>query len=264
MADLEIPQDAAVLAPVSQAHLLLALTAIILPFVALSMEEGFAISAVPRAVASLNGFDRCVWPSTSFLLISTIAMPVFAKLSDLYGRKWFYFFSAVSSIAYPLLCGAAGVLPIPLDGMDQIILASGFLGFAHGGIMVLSFTLVADLFPPSERGRYQGILAAASTLPFIVGQLGRLDYGPLVLALGLLRQRAARRPGNCGRLLRASRRSAASGSPRDRLGRDRHFARLVGALAARADLGGPEQLVGGAHSGAPDRVRGVPRDLPAG
>src|SRR5579863_1491995 len=167
--DVEICQEAGVLAPVSRVHLLLALTGIILPLLALSMDEGFAISALPRAVASLNGFDRYAWPSTSFLLISTVAMPVFAKLSDLYGRKRLYFFSVVSSIAYPLLCGAAGALPIPLDGMKQIILASGFLGVAHGGIMVLAFTLVADLFPPAERGRYQGILAAASTLPFIVG-----------------------------------------------------------------------------------------------
>ncbi len=68
-----------------------------------------------------------------------------------------------------LMRGAAGTLPIPLDGMNQIILASGFLGLASGGIMVLSFTLVADLFPPSERGRYQGILAAVSTLPFTIG-----------------------------------------------------------------------------------------------
>jgi EmrB/QacA subfamily drug resistance transporter len=168
MSDVEICQEAG-LAPVSRAHLLLALTGIILPVLALSMEEGFLVSALPRAVASLNGFDRYAWSATLFLLISTVAMPVFAKLSDLYGRKWLYFFSAVSSIAAPLLCGAAGALPIPLDGMNQIILASGFRGLAHGGIMVLSFTLVADLFPPSERGRYQGILAAVTTFPFIVG-----------------------------------------------------------------------------------------------
>ena len=44
--------------------------------------------------------------------------------------------------------------------MNQIVLAAGLLGLAHGAIMVLSFTLVADLFPPLERGRYQGLLAA--------------------------------------------------------------------------------------------------------
>jgi len=169
MPDVEVSQEAGVFAPVSRVHLFLALTGIILPLLALSMEQGFAISALPRAIADLNGFDRYAWSSTSFLLTSTVAMPVVAKLSDLYGRKWFYFFSAVLSVAYPIFSGAAGTLPIPLDGMNQIVIASGLAGLAHGGIIVLSFTLVADLFPPSERGRYQGILAAVSVLPFTIG-----------------------------------------------------------------------------------------------
>jgi EmrB/QacA subfamily drug resistance transporter len=146
-----------------------ALAGIILPLLALNMIEGLAIVAVPRAVAGLNGFARYSWPSTSFLLTSTISMPVFAKLSDLYGRRWFYLFGAAMSVAYAVLCGAAGTLPIPLDGMNQIVLASGLLGLGHGAIMVLAFTIVADLFPPVERGRYQGLLAAVSILPFTVG-----------------------------------------------------------------------------------------------
>ena len=146
-----------------------ALAGITLPLLALNMIEGLAIAAVPRAVAALNGFDRYSWPSTSFLLTSTISMPVFAKLSDIYGRKWLYLFGAVMSVAYAVLCGAAGALPIPLDGMNQIVVASGLLGFGHGAILVLSFTIVADLFPPQERGRYQGLLAAVSILPFTVG-----------------------------------------------------------------------------------------------
>jgi EmrB/QacA subfamily drug resistance transporter len=167
--DAPICQEAGDVGPVSRAHLLLVMTGIVLPLLALNMEEGLGISALPRAIASLNGFDRYAWASTSFLLTSTVAMPVFAKLSDLYGRKWFYFLSAVLSIVYPFLCGTAGALPISLGGMNQIVLASGFLGLAHGGIMVLSFTLVADLFPPAERGRYQGILAAVSTFPYTIG-----------------------------------------------------------------------------------------------
>ena len=169
MPDAAICQQAGNPAPVTRAHLFSVMTGIILPLLALSIEEGFAISALPRAIASLNGFDRYAWPTTLFLLTSTVAMPIIAKLSDLYGRKWFYFLSVVLSTTYPLLCGAAGALPIALDGINQIIIATALLGFAHGGIMVIPFTLVADLFPPSERGRYQGILAAVSTLPFAIG-----------------------------------------------------------------------------------------------
>jgi EmrB/QacA subfamily drug resistance transporter len=156
-------------AELSRGQLTFAVAGVVLPLLALNMVEGSAIGAVPRAVAALNGFDRYAWPSTSFLLTSTISMPVFAKLSDLYGRKWFYLFGAAMAVAYALLCGAAGALPIPLDGMNQVVLASGILGLGHGAIMVLSFTIVADLFPPRERGRYQGLLAAVSILPFTIG-----------------------------------------------------------------------------------------------
>ncbi len=157
------------------------LAGIILPLLALNMIEGLAIVAVPRAVADLRGLDRYSWPSTSFLLTSTISMPAFAKLSDLYGRKWFYLFGAAMSVAYALSCDAGGNLAIPLDGMNQIVLASGLLGLGHGTTTVLSFTIVADLFPPLERGRYQGLLAAVSILPFTVGPSIVAVYLPLVL-----------------------------------------------------------------------------------
>jgi len=140
------------------------LTGVALPLLALSTEEGFSVTAVPQAVAALNGFSRYAWPSTAFLLTSTISMPVFAKISDLYGRKWFYLLGAALSMAFALLCGAAGSLPVSPDGMTQIIVANGVLGLAHGSILVLAFTYVGDIFAPLERGRYQGLLAADQKL----------------------------------------------------------------------------------------------------
>ena len=79
------------------------LTGILLPPLALNMVEGFAISVLPRAIAGVNGFDRYSWPSTMFLLTSTIAMPIIAKLSDLHGRKRFYLCGAALSCAYAIL-----------------------------------------------------------------------------------------------------------------------------------------------------------------
>src|ERR1700684_4429522 len=142
-------------AHLSRTQLILTLTGMVLTLLAATMDQAIAIAALPRAIASLNGFARYSWPTTSFLLTSTIAMPVFAKLSDLYGRKWFYLWSTVAFVVSLLLCGTAGGLPLPLDGMNQLIVAYGFLGLGNGAITTLSFTLVADLFPPSERGRYQ-------------------------------------------------------------------------------------------------------------
>jgi EmrB/QacA subfamily drug resistance transporter len=153
----------------SRAQLILALTGVVLTLLTTTLDQAMAITAMPRAIAGLNGFARYSWPTTSFLLTSTISMPVFAKLSDLYGRKWLYLGSAGIFVVGLLLCGAAGNLPLPLDGMSQLIAARGFLGLGNGAIIALSFTLVADLFPPSKRGRYQGLLAAVSGVAFTVG-----------------------------------------------------------------------------------------------
>src|SRR5271154_6480091 len=153
----------------SRAQLILALTGMVLTLLTATMEQAIAITAMPRAIATLNGFARYSWPTTSLLLTSTIAMPVFAKLSDLYGRKQFYLWSSAILVASLLACGAAGNLPIPLDGMNQLIVARAFLGIGNGAIIALTFTLVADLFRPSERGRYQGLLAAVTGVAFMVG-----------------------------------------------------------------------------------------------
>ena len=153
----------------SRTQLNFALAGVVLTLLTAAMNQATAITALPRAIANLNGFARYPWATTSFLLTSTLAMPVFAKLSDLYGRKWLYLGSTAIFVVSLLLCGAAGILPIPLDGMNQLIVAKGLLGIGNGAIIALTFTLVADLFPPSERGRYQGLLAAVYGVAFIVG-----------------------------------------------------------------------------------------------
>src|ERR1700692_230448 len=163
------PMESGSFADLSRTQLILALTGMVLTLLSTTMDQAIAIAALPRAIASLNGFARYSWPTTSLLLTSTIAMPVFAKLSDLYGRKWFYLSSTAILVASLVLCGAAGNLPVPLDGMNQLIVARGFLGIGNGAIIALTFTLVADLFKPSERGRYQGLLAAVSGVAYVAG-----------------------------------------------------------------------------------------------
>ena len=157
------------LADLSRVRLIFVLVGLSLTLLTATLDQAIAITAMPRAIAALNGFALYSWPTTSLLLTSTIAMAVFAKLSDLYGRKRLYVFSAAIFVVSLLFCGAAGNLPIPLDGMNQLIVFRGFLGIGNGSILALTYTLVADLFPPSERGRYQGLLAAVSGVAFVVG-----------------------------------------------------------------------------------------------
>lgn len=165
-----------------------------------AMDQTIVGTAMPRVVANLNGFDRYPWVTTAYLLSSTIAVPVFAKLSDLYGRKWLYLMGLAIFIVSSWLCGAAGNVPLPLDGMNQLIAFRGLQGIGGGAIMGLTFTIIGDLFAPAERGRYQGMFGAVFGLASIVGPLAggwitdHLSWrwafyvnGPLgIVALGVL------------------------------------------------------------------------------
>jgi MFS family permease len=101
------------------------------------------------------------WVATAYLLTSTLSVPIFASLSDIYGRKPFYLLGAVLFVVTSALCGAAGTLTfMPLDGMGQLILFRGLQGIGAGMVMGLLFTIVGDIFSPSERGRYVGLFSA--------------------------------------------------------------------------------------------------------
>jgi len=134
-----------------------------------SLDQTIVGTAEPRIIAQLSGFDRYPWVATMYLLTSTLSVPIFAKLSDMYGRKSFFLMSSTLFVAASALCGAAGAVPLPLDGMNQLILFRGIQGIGAGGILGLIFTIVGDIFSPQERGRYQGFFSAVWGLSSIFG-----------------------------------------------------------------------------------------------
>ncbi|MEW6323521.1 MAG: MDR family MFS transporter, partial [Acidobacteriota bacterium] len=134
-----------------------------------AMDQTIVGIAMPRVVESLAGFDRYPWVTTSYLLTSTVAVPIFAKLSDLYGRKWLYLGGVAVFVVSSWLCGAAGNAPLPLDGMNQLIVFRGLQGIGGGAVMGLTFTIIGDLFAPAERGRFQGLFGGVFGLASIVG-----------------------------------------------------------------------------------------------
>jgi EmrB/QacA subfamily drug resistance transporter len=135
-----------------------------------SLDQTIVGTAEPRIIAQLSGFDRYPWVSTTYLLTSTLAIPIFAKLSDIYGRKWFFMAGAGGFMFTSALCGAAGKLTFfGLDGMNQLIISRGLQGVAGGMMMSLAFTIIGDVFSPAERGKYQGFFAATYGLSSIFG-----------------------------------------------------------------------------------------------
>jgi MFS family permease len=153
----------------SHASAIFALTSVLLTLLTSTMFQAISTVVIPRAVADLNGFSRYPWPSTTFALTSAIAMLVFAKLSDLYGRKWIYLINTGIFVASLFIGAAAGTLPIPIDGMNQLVAAHGLLGTSSGAIISLSYVLIGDLFPPAQRARYLGLVVVTWAFAFVVG-----------------------------------------------------------------------------------------------
>ena len=105
---------------------------------------------MPHIVAELQGFDLITWVSTAYLLTSTVPIPICGKLSDLFGRKPIMLFGIVVFLTGSALCGAA-------QSMDQLIAFRAFQGLGAAALEPMAITIIGDLFPPRERGKWQGV-----------------------------------------------------------------------------------------------------------
>ena len=158
------------LIPLTRPQLVWTMAGLLLGLLLSALDQTIVGTAEPRIIATLSGFDRYPWVATAYLLSSTIAVPIFAKLSDMYGRKWFFLAGAATFVFTSALCGAAGNLNfLGLDGMNQLILFRGMQGFGGGILFGLIFTIIGDIFSPAERGRYQGLFAAVWGLSSVFG-----------------------------------------------------------------------------------------------
>jgi EmrB/QacA subfamily drug resistance transporter len=127
--------------------------------------DGTIVSTImPTVIRDLHGIEYYVWPFAVYLLTSTIATVVFGRCSDLYGRKRVFLFGIAIFLLGSVLCGLA-------PGMTGFILFRGLQGIGGGILTALAFIIVAELFPPWERGRYIGILVSAFGIASIAGPL---------------------------------------------------------------------------------------------
>lgn len=120
--------------------------------------------AAPKAVGDLGRIDLFAWPQTSYLLGSTVLVPIIGKLSDIYGRKPFLVSGILIFLVGSLLCGAAGT-------MWELIGFRLLQGCGAAFIMANAFTVMGDYFAPAERPRWAGIVAGVFALASIIGPL---------------------------------------------------------------------------------------------
>lgn len=129
-----------------------------------ALDNSIISTAMPRVISNLQGMEYYVWPFTSYMLTSTIAIILFGKLSDIYGRKLIIIFGIILFVISSVLCGFS-------TNIFELILFRGIQGIGGGILLSLPFILVGEIFSPKERGKYMGILASVFGISSVLGPI---------------------------------------------------------------------------------------------
>jgi EmrB/QacA subfamily drug resistance transporter len=138
------------------------LLAIMLGLFLSALDQTIVGPVLPRIVGDLNGSDYYTWVVTAYLLTSTVTVPIYGKLSDLFGRK------PLLLLGISLFL-VGSVLSALSQEMWQLILFRGIQGLGAGSLFPISLAIIGDLFTPRERGKYQGLFGAVFGIAFLVG-----------------------------------------------------------------------------------------------
>jgi EmrB/QacA subfamily drug resistance transporter len=127
-----------------------------------AVETTVVAAAMPTVVEQLGGLSYYSWVFSAYLLTSTVSIPLWGKLSDLYGRRRFYLWCIALFLVGSVLSGAAQTMP-------QLILFRALQGFGAGGLLPLGMSVLGDLYTLEERGRMQGLLSGVWGVASVVG-----------------------------------------------------------------------------------------------
>ncbi|WP_446901501.1 MDR family MFS transporter [Burkholderia sp. YIM B11467] len=142
----------------------LIVAALLLVMLLSALDQTIVSTALPTIVGELGGLDQLSWVVTAYLLSSTVVLPLYGKLGDLYGRKIVLQAAIVLFLAGSALCGVA-------QDMTQLIVLRALQGLGGGGLMVVTMAAIGDLVPPDRRARYQGMFGGVYGLATIIGPL---------------------------------------------------------------------------------------------
>ncbi len=127
-----------------------------------ALDQTIVATALPNIVVELHGTNLYAWVATAYLLASTVALPIFGRMAELFPRKWVLLAAVAIFLAGSALSGAA-------TSMVALILFRAIQGIGSGGIFAVGVTVLGLLFPPRQRGRIQGLFGAVFGIANVLG-----------------------------------------------------------------------------------------------
>lgn len=148
----------------SHEEILIIIGALALAMLLSALDQTIVATALPRIASDLHGLNKLAWVATAYLLTSAIATPLFGKISDQFGRKKIFMSAIVLFLVGSALCGIS-------QNMDQLVAFRALQGIGAGGLISLSMTIVGDVVPPRQRGRYLGYFGGVFAISSVAGPL---------------------------------------------------------------------------------------------
>lgn len=127
-----------------------------------SIESTVVATAMPTIVSHLGGLSIYAWVFSAYMLASTTAVPIFGKLSDIYGRRPIYLIAMSIFLTGSILCAQA-------QSMPQLVLFRAVQGLGAGGLQPLAFTIIGDIFTFEQRAKMQGVFSSVWGVSSVIG-----------------------------------------------------------------------------------------------
>jgi EmrB/QacA subfamily drug resistance transporter len=148
----------------SHRQIMVIMSGLMLGMLLAALDQTIVATALPTIVGDLGGLNHLSWVVTAYLVASTVTTPLYGKFSDIYGRKRTFQFAIVVFLFGSALAGLS-------QSMIELIAFRGLQGIGAGGLMTLAMTIIGDVVPPRQRGRYQGYMGAVFALASVIGPL---------------------------------------------------------------------------------------------
>lgn len=150
------------------------LVGLMVVFLLSALDQTIVSTAMPRIIEQLHGLEYYSWVTTAYLLASTVMVPIYGKLGDLYGRKPILIIGISLFLLGSVLCGMSGepfMGNLFGGGMLQLIVFRALQGLGGAALFTSAFAIIADMFDPAERAKFGGLFGSVFGLSSMVGPL---------------------------------------------------------------------------------------------